>query len=167
MKKNNEELKHQKEQFKMTKKHYFIIIIPIVLIIILTGIIAYYVFIYENSSNKLKRNLLNQNYICNKETCSINVDDNTEIVDYKTGILTVTNVDYTYIINQNYVTYQDNNKELVCTYRNNNYDFYKQIDKSFTQNTNCEVYIPTINKTIKRYQEIFDSSKINVNDLKK
>lgn len=165
MKKNNEELKHNKE-FKMTKKNYIIIIVPIVLILLLIGAIAYYVFIYNSNENRLKTYLESIDYTCNNETCSINVNEDTETIDYRTGILTVSNINYVYMINNNYTSYQDNTKELVCTYDGDKYLFYNSIDATFTTGTNCEVYIPVINKTIYKYQEIFDNADIDVNQLK-
>lgn len=165
MKKNNEELKHNKE-FKMTKKNYIIIIVPIILILLLIGAIAYYVFIYNSNENRLKTYLESKNYTCNSETCSINVNEDTETIDYRTGILTVSNINYVYMINKNYTSYQDNTKELVCTYDSDKYLFYNSVDATFTTSTNCEVYIPVINKTISKYQEIFDKADIDVNQFK-
>lgn len=166
MPKKNEELKRKKTNPKLTKKNYFIIIIPIVLILLITAIIAYYTFIYSNNYNKLKRYLTDNNYICNNDSCSINIDEVTEIIDLKTGILTVSNMDYTYMINKNYASYQDNKNELVCSYTSPKYEFYQKIDTSFTDGSNCEVYISKINKSIDKYQGIFESSNIDVNGFK-
>ncbi len=164
-KKNNEELKHLSADSKLTKKNIVIIVVPIIISVIVIAVIAYGVFVLGSPNNKLKSYLSAHNYTCNNETCSISVNDTTEVIDYNTGILTISNVDYTYMVNKDYVSYQDNTKELVCTYRHSKYKFYEPIDASFTADSNCEVYIDTINKTIDKYHELFTSADIDVNKL--
>lgn len=168
MKEKNQELTHlTTDEVKLTKTNYIIIIVPILLSIALVAGIAIYVFAVNTAEHKLKNYLSDHGYSCNNESCSINVDDDTETIDFKTGILTVSNSEYNYMINHNYVSYQDKTNELVCTYRGANYSFYKSIDRTLTTDTNCEVYIAKINQTIGKYKEIFDFASVDVNQLKK
>lgn len=160
------ELKH-KEKTNLNKHNYIIIIVPILLVLLLIAAIALYVFVYSNPASKLKKYLVNNAYTCNKNSCSIQKGNETHIVYFKTGDISISTEEYDCYISSNNITYQSKTNEKVCTYYKENYQRLNPIDNSFTTDVSCEKNIDTINKNIIYYKELFTNIDIDVNKLTK
>lgn len=165
--KKNEELKHHHDNDKLSKKNYIIIIVPIILAILLVIAIALFVFIFSNPSNRLKKYLIKENYICNSETCSKKINDDNYIINYKNGYFYVENDTYRLTLSNTTPSLEVKNSEYICTYTNSNYLVFTHIDSTFMYNKQCEKYINDINKNIDFYQRIFTDSEVDVNKLEK
>ena len=166
-KKTNNELVPIEEKKKITFKPNpkFIIISIAVLIILLACL--YYFLIYRKPSNILKRYLIKEDFTCEKSICSKEIDKINYDVNYKKGTINATYSKY--ILS----TESDNVKLLIkgtnksCIYTNNDNVIGKEIDNSFTYNTECKEYIEDANKILEIYNEILESSKVKVSELKK
>lgn len=165
--KKNEELKHNK-QTKLTKRNYIIIILPIILILLLVAFIAYYVFVISNPSNKLKRVLLDEGYICNKQSCIKETNNINYTINYKDFIMTSENNEYRIQISYDKTpTIELKENEYICTFIKSDYEKLTHVDKSFSYNKQCEKYLQDINKNIDTFKDIFNASNIDVNKLEK
>lgn len=166
--KKNEELKHNKDNIKLTKKNYIIIILPIILILILVAFIAYYVFIISSPSNKLKNILLDESYICNKETCMKDKNNINYSINYKDFTMYVENNEYRIQINYNKSPIIElKNNEFICTFNKDNYDSFTHIDSTFSYNKQCEQYITIVNNNIDTLRNYFNKADIDVNKIEK
>ncbi len=151
---------------KLERKNYIIIIVPIILIILLIVAIGFYVFIYSNPSAKLKKYLLENSYVCNKNSCSIIKNNEVHNINYKTGDISISTNEYDCYISSN-VTYQSKSNNQICTYYKNDYQRLTPIDTSFTTDVSCEKNIDIINKNIIYYRELLTEIDIDVNNLSK
>lgn len=159
--KKNELLTYNDKKKKLTKKNYIIIIVPIVLVIILIIAIAFYVFSYSNSSNKLKRYLIDNQYTCNKQICTKEEDNNIYTIYYNDMNYVVENNEYSLTINDSsFPTLELKNSDYICTYTKPSYESFTHIDTSFIHDRKCTEYISDINKNIDLFKNILENSKV-------
>lgn len=165
---NNKELTYNKTEpkNKFTFKQ-ILNIIYLTLIGILIVFILFIIFIYNNDSNKLKRYLTKQDYICKNNICTKEIDGINYSINFKKGIYSASNREYRYElnnINHKLVLKEDNSE---CIFDKDNFTPSDYIDNTFTYSSHCKKYIEDVNKIIKNYNEIKEKSKVDVNSLKK
>ena len=56
---------------------------------------------------------------------------------------------------------------MVCNYTQDKSTFFSEVDKNSTSNSRCKKYIEDVNKYIEYFEDIIESSEVDVNDLKK
>ncbi len=157
----NAELKFtEQKKLTLTKRNYFIIVIPIILILILVMVIAYYVFIYNNDSNKLKRYLDNLGYNCNKEVCSLEKKDGFYTVFYENKVLMVDKPDFQIRLGSGVPVLEERKDGNICTFMKNDYQKFDYVDESFVMNNKCKDYIDDVNKAIDVFKDILENSKV-------
>lgn len=159
--KKTELLTYTEKEKKLTKKNYIIIIVPIILIIVLIIAIAFYVFVYSNSSNKLKRYLLDKEYDCNKQICTKESNNNMYTIYYKDMTYIVENNEYRMTINDSGVpSLELKNEDYICTFTKSDYESLTHINDSFLHDKKCTNYINDINKNIDMFKNILENSKV-------
>lgn len=134
-------------------------------IIILVAILILIVFIYSilNPSNKAKKYLESNGYICNKQTCT--KDDNNNIYTFNYENLTYyVDTDFYYVnIGDTSPSLTLKDDDYVCTYIKEEYKIFTLVDDSFIYNQMCGKYVENVNSHIKEYEKIITEAKINVN----
>ena len=151
--------------YKKKKPNIKKLILPIIVILIIISII---VFISNliNPSNKAKRYLEKNGYICNKQTCTKDINNNIYTFNYEKLVFYIDTPTYYITISNNTPIITIKDDEYVCTFSKDNYEAFTLVDNSFTYNKVCETYIDKVNNHIQEYKEIITSSKINVNSNK-
>lgn len=165
MKKDNQIVPYEeKKLIKVNNKKTNIkkFILPI-LIIVAIIIIIIFISTLLNPSNKAKKYLEKNGYICNKQTCT--KDSNNIIYTFNYDSLTyyVDTNDYYVNIGKETPILTLKNDEYVCSFTKDNYEIFTLVDDSFIYNKNCEKYVENVNKHIKEYKKIITSANINVN----
>ena len=162
----NKELTYNKV-YKVSKKNIAIIIIPIILTLILITIIFYYCIIYNSPKNKLKRYLENYNYVCSKNICTKQKDNAQYSINLKKINFEYTNLEYEFFLSESKLSLNIIENEMVCNYTQDKSTFFSEVDKNSTSNSRCKKYIEDVNKYIEYFEDIIESSEVDVNDLKK
>lgn len=165
--KKNLELTYKKEEVKLNKKNYLVITIPIILIVLITIGIALFVSITNNNSNKLKKYLNEVGYVCNKKTCTKEIDGDNYTINYKDIILYVENDNYRLTISDSSPALELKNDEHICTYTKADYKIFTLVDDNFIFDRKCEKYIKEVNNYIEEYKVIVNTSGVDVNKIKK
>ena len=133
--------------------------------LIAIAILILIVFIYSliNPSNKAKKYLQNNDYICNKQTCT--KDSNNNIYTFNYDNLTYfVDTDFYYVnIGKEAPSLTLKDDEYVCTFTKDDYKVFTLVDNSFIYNQMCEKYVEKVNSHIKEYEKIITESGINVN----
>lgn len=153
MKKNRELKYDEPKKKKLTKFNYIVIIVPIILVLILVAGIAFYVFIYNSDSNKMKRYLINDGYVCNDVTCTREKENKIFTIDYVNNIFTVDSANIQVRVGEDNPIVDVKDKEMICTYVKDNYN-WNFVDDSFIYDKQCESYIPQINEYLTYYMGI-------------
>lgn len=154
---NNEE-----KNPKKTNKLLILIIISIIIIAIIS--LTIFIIIVTSPSHKLKKYLEENNYICNNETCSKQINEENHIVNYKNGDIFINTPTYNISLNK-LATLQINKQDLVCTFKYSNN--LEPVTESLTSQTICNTYINTINTHINNYHNIIEQENIDFDKLVK
>lgn len=154
MRKSNKELKfNDTQKKKLTKFNYIVIIVPICLILLLAAGIAFYVFVYNNDINKMKRYLEKDGYICNESTCTKDFGSDIYTIDYVDNIFIVDNSNIQIRVGEETPVVDVKNKEMICTYVKDEYN-WNFVDESFRYDKQCESYISEINSYLSYYMDL-------------
>jgi hypothetical protein len=133
--------------------------------IILVAILILIVFISSllNPSNKAKKYLESNGYICNKQTCT--KDENNNIYTFNYERLTYyVDTDFYYVnIGEESPSLTLKDDDYVCAYTKEDYKTFTLVDSTFIYNQICDKYVEKVNSHIKEYEKIITESKINVN----
>ena len=164
MKKNNKIVPYEDkkvipvEKKKSTKKLFIPIVVLIVIVLAVISIAT-----LLNPSNKAKKYLENNGYICNKQTCTKDANNNIYTFNYETLSYYVDTYEYYVNIGKENPVLTLKNDEYVCYFTKDSYEIFTLVDDTFIYNKNCEKYVENVNNHIKEYKEIITSAKINVN----
>lgn len=158
----NEETKNKKLTFKQIK-----LILIAIIILVLTLLVLFYIFIYQNDTNKLKRYLKEDGFICNNKVCSKDINELTYNIDVKDGSLNVDSPNYSFVLSNAKHTLEIKKDNLICTYEKMPFSKYEEVNEEYTYTRQCKVYIKVLNEMINNYNKILDKSKVDVNKLEK
>lgn len=165
MKKNNKLVPYEdKKLIPVEKKKNNIkkLIIPAIILIAVISIIVF-IATLVNPSNKAKKYLESNGYICNKQTCTKDSNNNIYTFNYETLTYYVDTNDYYVNIGKEAPILTLKNDEYVCSFTKDSYKIFTLVDDTFIYNKNCEKYVENVNKHIKEYKKIITFSNINVN----
>ena len=143
---------------KDTKK----LIIPVLIALVIL-VLVIFILSLLNPSNKAKKYLESNGYICNKQTCT--KDENNKIYTFNYEKLTYyVDTDFYYVnIGDLSPSLTLKDDDYVCTYTKEEYTPFTLVDDTFIYNQICEKYIENVNSHIKEYEKIITEAKINVN----
>ena len=169
MKKNLELTYNNNNENKLvlSKKNYITMIVPIILVLLLIVILIVCVKIFNSPSKKINKYLDEIGYICNKETCTKEDNNNLYTVNYSNVTLLVENEIYRLTISQNSPILEIKKDEYICNYTKGDYKMFTLVDDTFIYDKKCEKYINEINESIGKYKEIVNSSGADVNKIEK
>ncbi len=165
MKKENKLVPYEdKKLIPVPKKKISIkkLILPI-LIIVAILVLVLFIVSFLNPSNKAKRYLEKNGYVCNKQTCTKDAEGNIYTFNYETLTYYVDTNVYYVNIGQEAPSLTLKDDEYVCSFAKEDYKTFTLVDNTFIYNQTCGKYVENVNSHIKEYKEILDSAKINVN----
>lgn len=152
--KKNRELKYEEpKKVKLTKVNYVVIILPILFILLLVSVLAYYVFVYNNDSNKMKRYLENDGYVCNRVSCTKEVNQEIYTIDYVDEVMMVDSTSLQVRVGKSVPVVDIKDKGIVCTYIKDNYNL-DLVDETFRYDRECGTYVMQVNRYLTYYKEI-------------
>ena len=124
-------------------------------IIVLIAVVVLIIFISSlvSPSNKAKKYLEDNGYICNKQTCT--KDSNNNIYTFNYDNLTYfVDTDFYYVnIGKEAPSLTLKDDEYVCTFTKDDYKVFTLVDNSFIYNQMCEKYVEKVNSHIKEYEK--------------
>lgn len=165
MKKKNQIVPYEEKKLipaqkgKMNIKKIFLVVAILLVVLLLVVLITN----ITNPSAKAKRYLENDGYICNKQTCTKDENNNIYTFNFKTLTYNVDTAIYYVNIGQESPSLTIKDDEYVCTFIKDSYTIFTPVDNTFIYNKNCEKYIKKVNSHIKEYKQIITKSGINVN----
>ena len=144
--------------------NYKDVAIPSIIIILIIALISGLVIILK-PTNKLKRYLETFKYTCNNSICYKDIDNLNYSINYKQGKMTVSNTKYTITISNLYPVLELKDNTLTCYYRQDNYEPLTKIDKTFTDNHECQSYIEDVNNAITKFKELLNNANVSLDDF--
>jgi len=165
MKKNNKLVPYEDKALVPVPKKKINIKKLIVPAIILIALIILIVFISSlvNPSNKAKKYLEANGYICNKQTCTKDINNNIYTFNYETLTYYIDTETYNVNVGKENPMLTLKYDEYVCYFTKDNYKIFTEVDNTFIYNQNCEKYVENVNNHIKEYKKIITEAGINVN----
>lgn len=152
--KKNRELKYEEpKKVKLTKVNYVVILLPILFILLLVSVLAYYVFVYNNDSNKMKRYLENDDYVCNRVSCTKEINKEIYTIDYVDEVMMVDSTSLQVRVGKSVPVVDIKDKGIVCTYIKDNYNL-DLVDETFRYDRECGTYVTQVNRYLTYYKEI-------------
>lgn len=165
MKKNNKLVPYEEKKLISVKKLKLDIkkiILPIIVIILIV-VLVFFITSLLNPSNKAKRYLENNGYVCNKQTCTKDFNNNIYTFNYKALTYNVDTDSYYVNIGKENPILTLKDDEYVCYFTKDEYKVFAEVDNTFIYNKNCEKHVENVNKHIKEYKKIITEANINVN----
>lgn len=157
------ELTYTKE--KKDIKKILIIIMPIVFVILTISLIAFYCFIYNTPSSKLKRTLEDNNFKCHNKYCRKDIEEYQYEINYKTAEAIIKNNNMSFEIGLNSSNLYIIQNRLTCNFSSEYYTPIRSIDDTYKVDKKCAPYIEELNKIINKYESYLDEAKINIKEF--
>lgn len=159
------ELTYTKE--KIDIKKLLTIIIPIVFIVFIIGVVAFYCFVYNTPSGKLKRTLEDNNFKCHSKYCRKDMDDYQYEINYKTAEAIIKNNQMSFEIGLTGSHLYIIKDRYTCNFSSEYYTPIRRIDETYKVDKKCTPYIEELNDIINHYESYLDEAKINIDEFLK
>lgn len=163
---NNNQLTYTKNN-KISKKNIRLIIILIIGTILLITIVAYFSFIYNSPQNKLKRYLEKEEYTCKNNICLKETSQTEYAVNLKKGTFEISNYEHDFYLSETTKSLNLKKDKKVCYYSKDESPIFSNVDESYTYDLHCQKHLELVNEYINYFKNIFEISKVSVNELKK
>ena len=153
----NTELKDIKKIIKIA--------IPIFLGILVLGLIAFYCFVYNTPSAKLKRVLNDNNFKCKSGYCHKNIEDYEYEINYKTAEAVIRNNKISFTIGLKNSRLDIKENHYICNFTSLYYSPTRSIDDTYQIDDKCSSYIEELNEIINHYESYLDEAKLNIQEF--
>jgi len=150
---------------KSNRGKKIIIALTVLAVIAIVLFTLYIIFIYNKPSNKLKRYLSDNDYVCYKKKCVKETKNEKYEIYFKTGKYFVKNKEYTLVVDNSIII--DTKDAYSCTYPTINNEGLNNINPDLVNDSICRKHIDSVNNYIDNYKNVLNNAKVDVNELSK